>query len=158
MVNLTAMALAGTLFSVTDFQGHVLDEAFGILNDFNPVVGQGKAIPLSPIQQWSFVATNPVGQFALQNANSNSYLSYAGAPSGNMQYAQAVIDQANPRSFNLLLVSPNPEQFNIVDVGTGLALTAWAVASDRGTSVTPVTYEPLQAGAAEQIFTLVAGT
>jgi hypothetical protein len=42
MVNLTAIALAGTLFHVTDFQGHVLDEAFGFLADFNPVSGQVK--------------------------------------------------------------------------------------------------------------------
>jgi hypothetical protein len=53
MVNLTAIALTGTLLSITDFQGHVLDESFGIAADLNPVVGQVKAVPTSPIQQAS---------------------------------------------------------------------------------------------------------
>jgi hypothetical protein len=78
-----------------------------------------------------------------------------------MNYAQAVIDKANPRTFNLILAFPSPEKFkfvywpimppheekhanakhylfSIVDVGTSLALTAWSVASSRGTTVTPV--------------------
>ncbi|KAJ7886080.1 hypothetical protein B0H13DRAFT_2342991 [Mycena leptocephala] len=151
MVNLTAIALAGTLFHVTDFQGHVLDEAFGFLADFNPVAGQVKGVN----NGWSFVATNTSGQFTIQNAHTNTFLSYAGAPSGNMNYAQAVIDKANPRTFNLILAFPSPEKFNIVDAGTSLALTAWSVASSRGTTVTPVTYEALQPGAAEQMWTLV---
>ncbi|KAJ6511422.1 hypothetical protein C8R47DRAFT_734238 [Mycena vitilis] len=138
MVNFSAIALAGTLFSVTDFQGHVLDESFGIPTDLNPVVGQVRAVPTSPIQQWSFLATETTAEFLMQNGNTQTFLSYAGAPFGSQTYAQAVIDGANGRAFNLLLVSPSPEKLNIVDASTGLALTAWSAPSSRGTTVTPV--------------------
>ncbi|KAJ6465265.1 hypothetical protein C8R45DRAFT_1079843 [Mycena sanguinolenta] len=111
MVNLTAIALAGTLFSITDFQGHVLDESFGAAIDLNPVVGQVKAVPTSAIQLWSFVATGTPSQFNIQNANTQTYLSYAGAPTGSTEYAQTVIDGSNPMAFNLFLVSPSPETF-----------------------------------------------
>ncbi|KAJ7905143.1 hypothetical protein B0H13DRAFT_1881286 [Mycena leptocephala] len=155
MVNLTAVALAGTLFSVTDFQGHVLDESFGFTADLNPVAGQVKAVPVSPVQQWSFVAASTIGQFIIQNGHSNTFLSYAGAPSGSQIYAQAVIDGSNPCTFELVLAIPSPEQFNIIAVDSGLALTAWSPSSSRGTTVTPVTYEPLQLGAVEQLWSLL---
>jgi hypothetical protein len=61
MVNLTAVALAGTLFSVTDFQGHVLDESFGFTADLNPVAGQVKAVPVSPVQQVNSASTTCFG-------------------------------------------------------------------------------------------------
>ncbi|KAJ7203548.1 hypothetical protein GGX14DRAFT_569994 [Mycena pura] len=131
MVNLTAIALTGTLFSITDFQGHVLDESFGFAADLNPVVGQ-----------WAFVATSTPSQFNIKNGNTQTYLSYAGAPAGSTEYAQAVIDGSNPMAFNLLLVNPSPETFNIVDVETGFALTAWSAPVSRGTTVTPVNFSP----------------
>ncbi|KAJ7753750.1 hypothetical protein B0H16DRAFT_1722950 [Mycena metata] len=146
MVNLTAVALAGTLFSITNFQGDVLDNSFAQPNDFNPVVANTK---------WSFIATATPNEFNIQHALTGSFLSYAGAPtSGSATYAQTVIDAANPMAFNLVLVSPSPETFNIIVVNSDLALTAWTAPVDRGSAITPITYEPFQ-GAAEQIWTLV---
>ncbi|KAJ7662062.1 hypothetical protein DFH06DRAFT_1191352 [Mycena polygramma] len=131
MVNLSAIALAGTLFSVTDFQGHVLDESSDIPTDLNPVVGQVRAVPTSPIQQWSqsyFLATDTTAEFLMQNGNTQTFLSYAGAPSRSQTYAQAVIDGANGRAFNLLLVCLSPEKLNIVDAST---LSQWCSLDNR---------------------------
>ncbi|KAJ7018558.1 hypothetical protein C8F04DRAFT_1105089 [Mycena alexandri] len=152
MINLTAIAFAGTLFSITDFQGHVLDDTEAFATNLNPVVGNIKVIPANPDQQWSFLATITPNEFNIQHALTQKFLSYAGAPNGSTTWAQTVIDGTNPMAFNLALVSPSPETFNIVDAKTGLALTAWS--APVRTSITPVTYEPLQAGAAEQIWTL----
>jgi hypothetical protein len=53
MVNLTAIALAGTLFFVTDFQGRVLDDAGSISSDHNPVIGFPMNVPTTLNQQAS---------------------------------------------------------------------------------------------------------
>ncbi|KAJ7907964.1 hypothetical protein B0H13DRAFT_1879067 [Mycena leptocephala] len=145
MVNLTAIALAGTLFFVTDFQGRVLDDAGSISSDRNPVIG----FPIN----WSLVGTNTNNQFNIQNGATNTFLSYAGAPSGIVSCAQAAINSA-PRTFSIVLAAP-PQQYNILDVSSGLALTAWKEATDRVSTVTPVTYDALEPGAVDQMWTLV---
>ncbi|KAJ7738121.1 hypothetical protein B0H16DRAFT_1694896 [Mycena metata] len=155
MVNLTAVALAGTLFSIIDFKGHSLDESFGFEADFNPVVG---AVGADPFQQWSFLATSIPSQLIIQNADVQKYLSYAGAPTGSTDFAQTVIDGSNPVTFELLLVNTSPETFNIVDVKSGLALTAWGAVPGQSELPTPVTYEILQAGRAEQVWNISLAT
>ncbi|KAF7330722.1 hypothetical protein MSAN_02444800 [Mycena sanguinolenta] len=137
MVNLTAIALVGTLFWVTDFQGHVLDDSNFLSTNGNPVIGQYRASLTFVNQQWSLVATSNPTQFNIQNGETNTFLSYSGAPSGSMKFAQAAIE-STPRSFNVVQSSGAIGQFNILDVSTGLALTAWPVSTRRGSTITPV--------------------
>ncbi|KAF7330736.1 hypothetical protein MSAN_02446200 [Mycena sanguinolenta] len=123
-----------------------------------PVIGQYRASPTFANQQWSLVATSNPTQFNIQNGETNTFLSYAGAPSGSMKFAQAAIE-STPRSFNVVQSSGAIGQFNvtmyfsILDVSTGLALTAWPVSTRRGSTITPVTYEPWVNGAVDQMWT-----
>ncbi|KAF7353283.1 hypothetical protein MSAN_01516200 [Mycena sanguinolenta] len=137
VVNLTAIALVGTFFWVTDFQGHVLDDSFGISTNGNPVIGFSRNNPDTANQQWSLVVTSNPTQFNIQNRETNTFLSYSGAPSGSMTFAQAAIE-STPRSFKVVQSSGAIGQFNILDVSTGLALTAWNVSTRRGSTITPV--------------------
>ncbi|KAJ7919517.1 hypothetical protein B0H13DRAFT_2320333 [Mycena leptocephala] len=175
MVNLTAIALAGTLLSMIDFQGHALNNLFGGSNDGNVVIGENMLDPvevqidqvvsddltwtystlrklITGFIQWTLVAINTSGQFTIMNPFANKSLSHAGQP--ELTHAQATID-STPRAFTFILVAP-PQTFHIVDVNTGLALTAWNMSIFRaGGSSTPVTYEPLEPAAVDQMWTLV---
>ncbi|KAF8181935.1 hypothetical protein K438DRAFT_1767662 [Mycena galopus ATCC 62051] len=159
MVNLTAMALAGTLFSMIDFQGHALDNLFGQDNDRNVVIGENMLDPvevqidqvtystlrklITGFTQWTLVATNTSSQFTIMNPFANKSLSYAGQLE-QLTHAQVTIDSI-PRAFNFVLAAP-PQTFNILDVNTGLALTSWNMSSFRvgaiAGSSTPVLWPP----------------
>ncbi|KAJ7191501.1 hypothetical protein GGX14DRAFT_578948 [Mycena pura] len=155
MVNLTAIALAGTLFSMIDFQGHALNLLFGQPNDGTVVIGENMLDPVEVEvdQVWALVATTTSGQFTIMNPFNNKSLSYAGGLV-QLTHAQATVNSI-PRAFNFILAAP-PQTFNILDVDSGMALTAWTMSSFRaGGDSTPVTYEFLELGAIDQMWTLV---
>ncbi|KAJ7629580.1 hypothetical protein B0H17DRAFT_1150529 [Mycena rosella] len=135
------------LFFLVDFQGHVLDLA----NSVNPVITQTRNPTITNNQKWdpipvnagqtNFIFQPPVGASAMDDV----FLSYTtSATGGSPLFLQATCETFSSE-FELDCV--NSTAGSILEVTSGLALTAWPV--EDGSTIAPVTYETFT-GRAEQ--------
>ncbi|KAJ7577424.1 hypothetical protein C8J56DRAFT_1170938 [Mycena floridula] len=147
--NLTALAVAATSLSIIDFQNRAVDDSSALGINNNPVIGNTRTG--STEQQWIFVITVTPGVFTIQSVTGGSSLSYPAAPNNGLLFAQACLNEF-PLSLNVQTINPATNTVKIVEVKTGVVLTAWHV--ENGSTFTPLTWE-FDTGRAEQIFTLV---
>ncbi|KAJ7766134.1 hypothetical protein B0H16DRAFT_1717361 [Mycena metata] len=151
-LNLTALAVAATTFSITDFQKFAVVAPTTSLADYNPVIASG-----STSAQWIFATTTTAGVFNIQSAEAPTLLlswppGTAGTAPGGIPYTQATI---RTLGLGLEVQTVNPAfdtvQF-VIDVPNAYALTSWP--AENGAAA-PLTWE-VDTGRREQIFTLVS--
>ncbi|KAF7349969.1 hypothetical protein MVEN_01298100 [Mycena venus] len=148
-LNLTALAVAATTFSIIDFQNHAaIPEPIPSANGRCPVVASA-----STSFQWVFVVTSTADVYKIHPATTSTlFLSYPGAGDGILYTAANV----QPAGLNLNVPSVNPALNTVQLLASDFneyALTSWPAVNGSNTS--PLTWE-VNTGRNEQIFTLVS--
>ncbi|KAJ7212348.1 hypothetical protein C8J57DRAFT_1733130 [Mycena rebaudengoi] len=148
-LNLTALAVAATTFSIIDFQNHAaILEPVASTTGRCPVVASG-----STSSQWTFVVTSTADVYQIHPATKSTlFLSFPRAGDGILYTAANV--QLAGLNLNVPSVNPalNTVQLLPSDVNE-YALTSWPAVNGSDTS--PLTWE-VNTGRKEQIFTLVS--
>ncbi|KAJ7033770.1 hypothetical protein C8F04DRAFT_1104153 [Mycena alexandri] len=137
-------------FTISDFQGHMLDLTNGNNHQLTPVQSFTPANTTN--QQWALISTQDARQlWELFNLGSNTIMSHTTAMlkrKGTAIHAQIV--GSNETLFWRLDNSPEGSRFT--DASTGLALTAWS--AEEGYPSSPLTLEYASGENKRQIFHL----
>ncbi|KAJ7264257.1 hypothetical protein C8J57DRAFT_1718698, partial [Mycena rebaudengoi] len=143
MVNITSLVAAA--------EGNVLDISFARVLENNPVISNPRNSPPTGNQMWSLVPSlcSP-GKFNLQSQESSTFLSYSGASSGIVEFAQATVHASLPVNF-VLQQSGNNIAF--VEAVTNMTLTSWPIQISASLISPPVTYEVFH-GAPQQFWSV----
>ncbi|KAJ7290311.1 hypothetical protein C8J57DRAFT_1705739 [Mycena rebaudengoi] len=137
-------------WSITDFQGHLLDLAFGNTSLFTPI---HSFTPTNKTNQlWAIIFSQDARQvYELVNVASNTIMTHTTAlltPPGPALHTQIV--GGNLTTFWKLESAGNSTRF--LDEKSGLALTAWPAA--KGSASSPLTLETSNSNNKGQLFRL----
>ncbi|KAJ7180443.1 hypothetical protein C8R46DRAFT_1210798 [Mycena filopes] len=147
MVNITTLVAAAG-FMLFDFQNNVLDSSFARAVENNPVISNPINAQPSANQQWSLVpSVTAPGTFNLQS-QLGPFLSYSGAPSGPVEFAQTTIHASLPVNFRLQTVGST---FVFFEATSNTTLTSWPIQGGASLISPPVTYEVFH-GAPQQFW------
>ncbi|KAJ7046082.1 hypothetical protein C8F04DRAFT_1248349 [Mycena alexandri] len=153
MVNITSLVAAAG-FMLFDFQGNVLDNSFARVLENNPVISTPTNFPPTGNQMWSLVPSLSLpGKFNLQSQQSPMpFLSYSGAPSGTVEFAQATVHASLSVNF---VMQQSGNNIAFLEAVTNMSLTSWPIQGSAGLISPPVTYEVFR-GAPQQFWRVSA--
>ncbi|THU99691.1 hypothetical protein K435DRAFT_837587 [Dendrothele bispora CBS 962.96] len=148
MVNLNLTSLiAGGTFLVSNFEGQVVDLAFGSSINLTPVTVD--FVNGGANQHWTFFPTGTTNQFIIVSASApGTFLSYASALTGApTDHSQTVGSTQEATIWDLQPTDSTGTVVMFTEHASGLFLTAWPG------GVSPLTLE-FSEGGTQQIFTL----
>ncbi|KAJ7477670.1 hypothetical protein FB451DRAFT_1366163 [Mycena latifolia] len=134
------------IVNIMDFQGNVLDLAFGSSAELAPVQTLNHKPDTTP-QAWLIEAGVGPNLFTIQNIASGTFLSVTTTISGSQLCGHA-------RAFQWKILV-NGNKFNIIEPTTGEGVTTWVISTSSLIGPTsPVTIQNPAPASAQQLFTL----
>ncbi|KAJ7205747.1 hypothetical protein GGX14DRAFT_458368, partial [Mycena pura] len=143
----------GKLVVIQDFQSNVFDIAFGSSVDLTPVQTLNNKHGEPAQACLSIAADSKTGLYSIQQAESETYLSYPGAVTKTNPTCAQLCGHSVPFLWNIT-ANGNSDGCNIIEPSTGLVATSYKIINSATIGpTTPITLQNFDGKVTQQVFT-----